>query len=190
MIKLPKGTTFNRDCYAVVYPIGMEVSKPRFYVAKKREQVGRSNRKSGAPVSTKWNGYGGRWVPSDHSIFSTAVRELREKSGVRILQRNLKLCGIVEIVQPTAVPRETVSKTVYFFKAFASDYSDYPKATVKMGEPKSFSVYDAPWEEMRPADELILPILMRGQTVRGSIRLTRKGQKLVVSRKSLRSAYM
>lgn len=164
----------------------MEVASPHFYLAKKNvEPDSQKNHQS----FSIWNGYGGRWTESDSSIFTTAVREVKEKSGVLTCQRSLSLCGVVKIIQPGEASKNLVSKTVYFFTVRSRDYSDYPRATLKMGEPRTFPAIDAPYDQMRPADQEIIPIIMRGQTVRGVVQLERNNGTLSVQKKDLHPAY-
>lgn len=169
MIKIEPKDMFDERCRAVVYLLGNEVSSRRFYLAMRKSPSGDVDTPTSAS-SVKWDGYGGLYMPSDKDIYATAVRKLKEKAGnVRVTKKNLVLMGRVKVFlsenQTTDHDRE-----VFFF--VARTYSKYPEETEKMGKARLWTVYDAPFELMRPADALIIRSVLSGKKVEGSVHLT------------------
>ena len=187
MITLGSRCSFDTSSVAVVYLLGGEVATPHFYLAK-RKVVHKGGNSKEVNVSSKWNGYGGLWVPSDKNIHTTAVRKLYEKAGgVKVLKKDLMLGGRVQIFYPGNTTGER-DREIFFFTTYL--HSKDPEETKKMSKPKLFSVYETPYKEMRPADEIIIPILMSGRTVVGKIHLDLDTQgKRILKSKDIIVAY-
>ena len=156
----------NEDCATVVYLRNAAVVTPHFYLAQKKKNIHTEDGKE-LSKSTTWNGYGGRWQHGDNTILKTAQRELYEESGgVRVLIKDLMFGARIEFFWPGNVSRKR-DMEVFFFTAYK--YSKEPEATKEMGPPELFNVYEAPYKEMMPADEIIIPILMSGKIAQGKV---------------------
>jgi hypothetical protein len=158
-----------------------EVVTPRFYLARKKQNIHTNDGKE-LVDSTLWNSYGGKWQKGDKSIKATAKRELYEESGgVKVLLHDLMLGARIEFFWP-GNESNVRDMEVFFFTAYK--YSKYPQESDSMGPPQLFTAYSAPYKEMMPADDVIIPMLMSGKNARGQIRFTKNDEgKNVVSRK-------
>lgn len=164
----------------VVYLRTGEVVTPRFYLARKKQNSGTQEEKS-----TLWNSYAGKWQQGDRSIYATARRALFEKSGGVSAPplADLTLGARIEIFLPGNVSNLR-NVEVFFFTTYK--YSKYPNESESMGVPELFTSYEAPYKEMMPADEIILPVLMSNKRIRGKIYFSENDEgKHVVSRKEL-----
>lgn len=156
----------DEDCATVVYLRNAAVVTPHFYLARKKKNIHTEDGKE-LPNSATWNSYGGKWQQGDTSIFKTAQRELYEESGgVRVLLKDLMFGARMQFFWP-ANDSGKRNMEVFFFTAYK--YSKEPKATAEMGRPELFNVHDAPYKEMMPADEIIIPILMSGKMAQGKV---------------------
>jgi hypothetical protein len=168
MIKLGKGDVFDERCRAVVYLLGGEVSSTRFYLAKRKPGIHSSSVVKNN-FSEYWDGYGGLYQSEDRDIYATAIRKLKEKAGgLRIFKKDLILIGRVKIFHPGNLTTNH-DREVFFF--IARMYSKYPVETKKMGKPSLHTVYDAPFDLMRPADGLIIRSVLSGKKVEGVVYL-------------------
>lgn len=178
MLKLPSHYVFDERCATVVFLRGGEVVRPHFYLAQKKQNIHTNDGKT-LPKSTMWNGYGGKWKPSDRGIYRTAIRELYEESGgVRVLRKDLFLGGKVKFFFPGNITN-VWDMQVFFFWTYL--YSKDPEETSEMGKPRLFSVLDAPYNEMLPADRFIIPAVISGRKIQGEVRFSKSEDGLKMS---------
>lgn len=186
IITLNPDCVFDKRCASVVFLRGGEVVKPHFYLARKKQDIHTDAGKV-LPKTTKWNGYGGKWRPSDKNIYTTAIRELREESGgVRVAKKDLFLGGRIQFFWPGNTT-DVWDMEVFFFTAYK--YSRYPEETEEMGAPRLFSVYNAPYDEMMPADRIIIPAIMSGKTIQDRVYFSDNGEGVLNMRREPILAY-
>jgi 8-oxo-dGTP pyrophosphatase MutT (NUDIX family) len=132
--------------------------------------------------SKTWNGYGGKWESSDQTIRHTASRELLVEAGVRVKEEDLKLMAHVEFFWPenTTAVRDM---EVFFFTS--EIYSGDPKETLEMGPPTLFAASKIPYDDMMPADRLILPHILNSNMVTGQVHFEKKNGRNVVKSSSI-----
>ncbi len=182
MIKLGLNDVYDTRCRVVVYLLGDEVSARRFYLAKRKSKSRDVEAVKSYPQEY-WDGYGGLFEAHDRDIYTTAIRKLKEKAGnVRVAKKNLILMGRVKVFLPENQSKEH-DREVFFF--IARTYSKYPEETEKMGKARLWTVYDAPFQQMRPADALIIRSVLSGKKVEGTVHLTtsESGERVVASSK-------
>lgn len=178
-----KKRTLDESCATVVYLRNAAVVSPSFYLAQKKQNIHTHNGEE-LPESMTWNSYGGKWKEGDTTIYSTAKRELYEESGgVKVCACDLTLGARVEFFWPGNTTN-TRNMEVYFFVAHI--YSKYPEETDSMGKPELFTSYDAPYKEMMPADEIIIPIIMSGKSAEGSMFFQKNEKGWKIKDKKLR----
>lgn len=108
----------------------------------------------------RWNGYGGK-VKKGESIEESAVREIKEESGIEV--NRLEKIGIINFkFQET--PRDILE--VHFFHIL--DYEGVPIETEEM-RPKWFNEENLPYDKMWPDDQYWMPIFLRGEKFKGEI---------------------
>lgn len=177
----------DESCATVVLLLGGEIVTPHFYLAQKKQNIHCNDGKE-IPKTALWNGYGGKWKKGDRNIKATAVRELYEESGgVKVKQKDLKLCARVEFFWPDNGVKSKREMEVFFFTTYR--YSKVPTETEEMGHPKLFCVRDAPFKEMMPGDATIIPIIFSGKTVTGKIHFGKNDEGLFVADKDLKICY-
>lgn len=104
------------------------------------------------------NGYGGKMQPEDKTIEDTAIRELREESGVTAL--NLLKVGVIEFFE-----EETLIFNCHIF--FCSKWEGNLRETEEMGMPEPYLLDNLPYDRMWHGDRTWLPIIFSGQNIRG-----------------------
>lgn len=137
--------------------------------------LGRKMKKVGAG---KRNGYGGRAEPSDISIRHTACRELFEESGegVVVEPENLVCESLVDFYffdNHTTEP----NWSVMFY--IAEKFSGEATGTDEMSDPRWFPLDKIPFDEMLPADKIILEKLLAGKPFTGRVRFNEKMTELI-----------
>ncbi len=110
-----------------------------------------------------WNGYGGKSESEDDSIFHTAIRELRDESeGVRGNVTDLELVLRVHFyVKDKETSEHIPFMTVSFF--FLDRWFGTPAESLEMGPPMFFDREDIPYDEMMPADKVLLEKMFAGE---------------------------
>ncbi|KAI9018911.1 NUDIX hydrolase domain-like protein [Hyaloraphidium curvatum] len=101
----------------------------------------------------KWNGFGGKIDPGE-SIAEAALREMREESGLDVLDASYVGRNIFEFVG------EPLLLEVHIFRA--STYAGKLLETEEM-QPAWFDVADVPYDAMWLDDREWLPLLLEGK---------------------------
>ena len=116
----------------------------------------------------RWNGFGGK-VKVDESIEQSAVREVKEETGVVL--KNLEKRGIITF--EFADDPEVIE--VHFFSS--SDFSGQPTESEEM-KPQWFDVSEIPYQSMWPDDQYWLPMFLAGKNFKGSFYFSDKNNIL------------
>ena len=120
-----------------------------------------------------WNGYGGKKESTDVTIEDTAIRELTDESGVIASKEDLVPCGHVFFFWPKN--SGTVADMEVFFY-FLDSWEGNPSEGKEMGAPQFFAPNNIPYEAMMGGDKILLPKMIAGEFVRGSVYLGKKDE--------------
>ena len=177
----PTNQILGNTCATVVYLLKEENGITKFYLAQKKQDI---HKNSGEVLSDSaiWNGYGGKWEDRDSTILDTAIRELKEEAGVVAKQEDLIQVAHVNFFWPgnTTGVRD-MEVTFYLLKK----YEGNPIETKEMGPPQLFSLINAPYKNLLPADELIIRNVMDGKDVLGRIYFAKEDGKIVIGKTNL-----
>ena len=156
----------NKTVLATV--VFLKDEEGRFCLAPKKQNI----HKEGSELedTKKWNGYGGKQNQGE-AILETAVRELRDESGVVGKQEDLDLVARVSFFWPGNESSEP-DMIVYFF--ILAIFEGVPKEGSEMGKPVFFFPAEIPYDEMMPADKLFLPKIFGGEKLTWRVHLRRK----------------
>lgn len=134
-----------------------------------------------------WTGYGGKREPEDVSVRDTAVRELKQESGVDASPHNLIPAAKIRFFWPGNISK-TPNMDVYFF--FLGTWTGKPKETKEMGEPKFFKLDAIPYEDMIVNDSYFFPKIIANEKVvadvflgdeyEGGMKVIEKKEELIV----------
>lgn len=108
-----------------------------------------------------YNGYGGKQVTGDQTIFDTAIRELFDESGVVAIKDDLEYVARVYFYRNKEGEEFEPFMDVSFF--FLREWSGVPKESVEMGAPTFFSQDAIPYNEMMPADKILFEKMFNGE---------------------------
>lgn len=108
-----------------------------------------------------YNGYGGKMEASDVTIFDTAIRELKDESGVVANKEDLELSSRIYFYMKNDDGSFEPFMDVFFF--ILRNWSGNPKEGSEMGPPKFFEQVDIPYDEMMPADKFIFEKIFTGE---------------------------
>lgn len=125
---------------------------PNILLARKKNKIG----------AGKWNGYGGV-VKDGENIRETAVRELKEESGVETRPRSLEKVALITFY----VNDKGAKWQVHVF--LAKRWKGEPKETEKMGRPEWFSVLEIPYGQMMPGDIRWLSMVAFGARIKSKV---------------------
>ena len=178
-----QSTTPNlgETCATCAFLLKEENGVTKFYLAQKKRDVHKNSGEALAE-SAIWNGYGGKWDILDETILDTAIRELKDESGVIAKKEDLIEVAHVNFFWPgNTTEGRDMEVTFYLLKK----YQGVPIETEEMGEPGLFSVEDAPYANMLPADELIIRNIMSNKNVVGRIYFAKKDGKTVIDKTRL-----
>ena len=104
----------------------------------------------------KWNGVGGKLdLRKDKNIFDTAIREMKEESGVKI--KDIEKVAILNFYFPY---RKEWDQEVHVF--ISRNWEGEPKESEEM-KPKWFKIKEIPFEKMWPDDKFWLPKILKGE---------------------------
>lgn len=149
----------------VVYLTRNRAGITHFCLAQKKQNIHKDNGEVLAN-SQKWNGYGGKVEKSDTSISQCALRELYDESGVKADEADLCNVGQLQFFWPNSTTQVCDMDVTFFL---LGKYEGEPHETREMGPPKYFTLDDAPFEHMMPADKLILSVIMTNRNIEGKI---------------------
>ena len=143
-----------------LFPPGVQLSE--------RKNKHRKQKKGDVVTYPKLDGYGGHWNPKkgDTTICDTARRKLHKKAGVTAEEKDLILVGVVDVFYPGNISAKPDRRIHYFF---LYRYDGKLCETEKMRSPKRFTSSDAPYEHMRPIDQVVLPLILEEKYVKGSV---------------------
>lgn len=163
-----------------LFPPGVQLSE--------RKNKHRKQKRGDVVTYPKLDGYGGHWNPKkgDTTIYDTARRKLHKKAGVTAEEKDLILVGVVDVFYPGNISAKPDRRIHYFF---LYRYDGKLRETEKMGLPKRFTSRDAPYEHMRPIDQVVLPLILEEKYVKGDVRLANgDGTKITIATKNLTCA--
>ena len=108
----------------------------------------------------KWNGMGGKldFIRGDKNIFDTAIREMKEESGVKI--KDIEKVAIFNFYFPY---RKEWNQEVHVF--VSRNWEGEPKESEEM-KPKWFKIKEIPFEKMWPDDKFWLPKILKGEKLK------------------------
>lgn len=118
-----------------------------------------------------WNGYGGKKEETDETIEDAAIRELEQESDVFAEKGNLIPAGHVYFFWP-GNESEVADMEVFFY--FIEVWTNDPKEGDEMGPPQFFSPDTIPYDYMMAGDKVLIPKMLEGQYVEGSLYLGKK----------------
>lgn len=148
----------NKSTIATV--VLLKDSNGRICLAPKKNKI----HKNGEVLENsgkKWNGYGGKQLHGE-TVLETAIRELKDESGVQGEKEDLELMAKICFFWPGNETKES-DMIVYFF--FLSVFKGEPKEGEEMGMPKFFFPDDIPLFEMMPADRLFFPKILNDEKI-------------------------
>lgn len=120
--------------------------------------LARKKRKVGAGF---YNGWGGKLERVDRgSVIKAAIREFKDDSGATAYPRDLDHVATIRFYEAGKLVFEC---NVYFLRSWEGEIQE----TDQMGPPEVFSFSEIPYEEMMPGDCLWLPLLLRGERIKG-----------------------
>ncbi len=149
-----------------------------FVIQNNKILLARKMKKIGAG---KLNGYGGKPEPEDISIRHTACRELFEESGKGILVTPDNLSGesTVDFYFHDNKTTEPNWSVVFYL---AHTFTGTATSTEEMSDPHWFNLNKIPYDEMLPADRIILEKLLSGKHFNGFVRFNEEKTDLLESR--------
>lgn len=138
----------------------------RFYLARKKQDIHTNGQVLAG--SMKPNGYGGKLEPEDNnSIAACAIRELFSESGITAKESDLIRAARIRFFREGSKDANDFFMDVTFY--LLKEYTGEPVETSEMGPPQLFSVEDAPFEDMMPADKGIISCIMSGKEMNGDV---------------------
>ena len=130
----------------LVYPIRITNNIPEVLLGKKTRGIG----------AGKWNGWGGK-VKDMQGLAETALRELKEESGLRAIDKDLRFKGMLHF------QNEEIYAVVYAFLLYR--WKGKVKVNKEMTEPTWFPLTELPPPaEFLPADQYFLRFLLSGKS--------------------------
>lgn len=112
-------------------------------------------------IANMLNGYGGHREPGE-SVEEACVRELRDESGIIVSMDHLE-----EMARITYDNNGVTRVLVHVF--MACEYEGDPKDSDEMTDPRWYPIDEIPYAEMPKGDRLVIPHIMRGDKVEGTI---------------------
>ncbi len=120
----------------------------------------------------KWNGYGGK-LQVGESLESAAIREVKEESGIQIVEPDLKNMGVLDFY---FTDKEEWNQRVHVY--LIENFTGEPIETEEM-KPKWFKDTEIPYNEMWAGDDAWFPYLIRYEKFMGEIHFSEEGKKVV-----------
>ncbi|OGE70562.1 hypothetical protein A2617_03350 [Candidatus Daviesbacteria bacterium RIFOXYD1_FULL_41_10] len=113
----------------------------------------------------RWNGYGGG-IKKGETPRGAAVRELKEESGLDVLQADLTKMAVVDFHNTTAKGENFICQVHVFV---TPRWTGVPTGDEAMITPTWFEINNLPFEEMMPADRFWLPPVLDGKKIRAEV---------------------
>lgn len=123
-------------------------------LAKKKMKIGKDC----------WNGYGGG-VEEGETLTETAVRELKEESGIETFEDGLIKIAVMDFYNQKT-DGSVFTARVHFYTV--SEWEGECHESIEMAEPTWFPINEIPFHEMMPADRIFLPLAFSGKKIVGS----------------------
>jgi ADP-ribose pyrophosphatase YjhB (NUDIX family) len=118
----------------------------------------------------KWNGPGGKQKTGE-TIRAATVREIKEESRVRVWQKDLQYCAIIDFYFD--------KDWVFQCHVFATRvWHGEPGETEEM-RPRWFPRTDIPYRRMWSADKKWLPLVLSGLTFKALVRFDKRGKRIL-----------
>ncbi len=136
-------------------------------LARKKKPIHHENGEITYSLGT-WNGYGGKKEAEDKTIEDTALRELLQESSVSGEKSDLQKCGHVYFFWPKN-ESNTADMEVFFY--MLSKWKGEVKEGDEMGDPVFFAPEEIPYNEMMGGDGIIIPKMLKGENIEGSLYL-------------------
>jgi len=108
-----------------------------------------------------WNGYGGGIDDGERPIQS-AIRELKEESGVIVSAENMEKVAIVDFHNTKSDGKTFICRVHVYL---ARKWSGEPRETEEMLRPTWFEIKNLPFDCMMPADKVWLPYALGGRKI-------------------------
>lgn len=129
-------------------------------LARKKQSIHHENGEISYSLGT-YNGYGGKMEDCDATIFDTAIRELKDESGVVADKENLDLVTRVYFyIKKDDGSFESFMDVSFFFLKV---WSGNPEEGKEMGVPTFFTENTMPYDEMMPADKVFFKKMFEGE---------------------------
>ena len=129
-------------------------------LARKKQEIHHENGSIGYSLGT-YDGYGGKMEEQDITIFDTAIRELKDESGVFADKKDLELVARVYFYVKKEDENFEPFMEVSFF--FLRTWLWNPKEGDEMGAPTFFKEKKIPYDEMMPADKILFQEMFAGK---------------------------
>lgn len=117
----------------------------------------------------KWNGFGGK-VHEDETPRDAAIRELTEESGLVAQPQNLREVGLIQFFFEDQAIFEC---TVFLLHT----WEHTPEESNEM-RPEWFAINKLPYNEMWPADQQWIPLILEGKNIEGKVIFNHNGSKV------------
>ena len=138
------------------------------FLIKKDKEILLAMKKKGFGQG-KWNGIGGKldFIKGDKDIFDTAIREMKEESGVAV--KDMEKVAILNFYFPY---QKEWDQEVHVF--ISRNWKGEPKESEEM-RPKWFKIKEIPFAEMWPDDKFWFPKILAGKKLRADF-IFKKGE--------------
>ena len=120
----------------------------------------------------KWNGYGGK-LHEGESLEHAAIREVKEESGIQIVESDLKRIGVLDFY---FTDKEEWNQRVHVY--MVENFTGEPIETEEM-KPKWFKDTEITYPEMWAGDDAWFTYLIRYEKFVGEIHFSEEGKKVV-----------
>ncbi len=131
-------------------------------------------KKTREPGIGYWFGYGGKIEEGETPEMCTC-RETADESGkkmgdvyITILPENLERVALIDFYKGSERPLGNPTFRVLCYRA--TRWTGETIGTDEMSNLQPFSIHDLPFHEMKPGDELFVPQIIAGTSVKGWIR--------------------
>jgi len=105
------------------------------------------------------NGYGGKKEAGDSSIEATALREMKEESGVTVQLEDLEKVAVIAFFK---AEQQIFECHVYFCRNWEGDFQE----TKEMLVAQPYDLTSPPYDKMWDADRVWVPLICAGKKIR------------------------